>query len=104
MKIVSKEKLSYTIEKIKENFSPIGHEHTDYETTFATIDALLTALPSTNVIHNAELLSTILDTYILNIDYDALLAFDTTEIVTNNTNANTTSVLGRAILGQMVLA
>lgn len=43
-----------------------------------------------------------LDTYILNIDYDTLLAFDTSEIVIGTTS--TTSVLGQAILGQMVLA
>jgi hypothetical protein len=39
---------------------------------------------------------------LLNIDYNEL-AFDTTEIVVNSTT-NTTSVLGQAILGQMVLA
>ena len=41
--------------------------------------------------------------YFLNIDYENLLAFDTTEIVIGSL-ANTTSVLGQAILGQMVLA
>lgn len=40
--------------------------------------------------------------YILNIDYDAILAFDTSEIIFGTTS--TTSVLGQAILGQMVLA
>jgi hypothetical protein len=39
--------------------------------------------------------------YILNIDYDATLAFDTSEVIFG---ANTSSVLGQAILGQMVLA
>ena len=43
----------------------------------------------------------ILITHILDIDYDTLLAFDTSEIVIS---ASTTSVLGQAILGQMVLA
>jgi hypothetical protein len=38
----------------------------------------------------------------LNIDYETLLAFDTSEIVIGATSA--TSVLGQAILGQMVLA
>lgn len=40
--------------------------------------------------------------YILDIDYDAILAFDTSEVIfgTNTTS----SVLGQAILGQMVLA
>jgi hypothetical protein len=45
----------------------------------------------------------ILNTYILNIDYDALLSFDTSEIIFNSSNS-TTSALGKAILGQMVLA
>jgi hypothetical protein len=36
------------------------------------------------------------------LEYDTLLAFDTSEIVTGATS--TTSVLGQAILGQMVLA
>ena len=57
---------------------------------------------STRVTHGESLLSSILETYILNIDYDTLLAFDTSEIVTGATS--TTSVLGQAILGQMVLA
>jgi hypothetical protein len=57
---------------------------------------------STKVTHGENLLSNILETYILNIDYDTLLAFDTSEIVTGATS--TTSVLGQAILGQMVLA
>ena len=39
--------------------------------------------------------------YIFNIDYDAILAFDTSEIVFDT---STISVLGKAILGQMVLA
>lgn len=59
-------------------------------------------VPSTRVTHGESLLSNILETYILNIDYDTLLAFDTSEIVTGATS--TTSVLGQAILGQMVLA
>lgn len=37
----------------------------------------------------------------LNIDYDNFLAFDTSEIVFGSNN---TSVLGQAILGQMILA
>lgn len=47
-----------------------------------------------------EAITAKIEAYILNIDYDALLAFDTSEIVFNAT----TSVLAQAILGQMVLA
>jgi hypothetical protein len=57
---------------------------------------------STRVTHGESLLSNIIENYILTIDYDTLLAFDTSEIVTGATS--TTSVLGQAILGQMVLA
>ena len=47
-------------------------------------------------------LADIIDNYILSVDYSSL-AFDTTEIVVGSTT-NTTSVLGQAILGQLVLA
>ena len=57
---------------------------------------------STKVTHGENSLSNILETYILNIDYDTLLAFDTSEIVIGA--ISTTSVLGQAILGQRVLA
>lgn len=63
-------------------------------------DTLTGSLDSNQVSNGEFSLSEILNTYILNIDYDAL-AFDTTEIVIGS---NTTSVLGQAILGQLVLA
>jgi hypothetical protein len=59
-------------------------------------------VPSTRVTHDESLLSNILETYILNIDYDTLLAFDTSEIVTGATN--TTAILGQATLDSLVLA
>lgn len=59
-------------------------------------------IDSTKVTHNEILLSNIIENYILTIDYNTLLAFDTSEIVIGA--ASTTSVLGQAILGQMVLA
>lgn len=59
-------------------------------------------IDSARVTHGEDFLSDILETYIFNIDYNALLAFDTSEIVIGATS--TTSVLGQAILGQMVLA
>ena len=46
-------------------------------------------------------MSTSIDSYLLNIDYDAILAFDTSEVIFGTT---TSSVLGQAILGQMILA
>ena len=68
----------------------------------ADIDDVLAKanIASSQVSHGDSLLSSILDMYILSINYDAL-AFDTTEIVVGT---NTTSVLGQAILGQLVLA
>lgn len=59
-------------------------------------------VPSTRVTHGEDFLSNILETYIFNIDYETLFAFDTSEIIIGATS--TTSVLGQAILGQMVLA
>ncbi len=60
---------------------------------------------SANVIHvNADgtyLLSNLLETYMLNIDYESLVAFDTTEIVIGSNEQIAT--LGLATLGQMVL-
>ena len=44
----------------------------------------------------------IFNMYLLNINYDIALGFDTSEIVFENTS--TTSILGQAILGQMRLA
>lgn len=60
-------------------------------------------VPSTRVIHGENLLSNILETYILNIDYETLLAFDTSEIVTGAAT-NTTAILGQATLDSLVLA
>ena len=59
-------------------------------------------LRTDKIYHSDEiLLSQLIDDYLLNIDYDNILAFDTTEIVIN-TNAKS-SILGQAILGLMVL-
>ena len=44
-----------------------------------------------------------LEACILNIDYENILSFDTTEIVVGVSNSVTTSILGKAILGQMIL-
>lgn len=61
-------------------------------------------LMSNQIQHDGELLSDILNMYLLSIDYSTL-AFDTTEIVIGNLpNNNKTAILGQAILGQMVLA
>lgn len=58
-------------------------------------------LLSSQIIHGDYLLSNLINDYLLNVDYN-LLAFDTSEIVINNTT-NNTSILGQAILGQMIL-
>ena len=50
------------------------------------------------------LLSDIIETYILNIDYDSKIKFDTAEIVIGGaTSDSTTAILGKAILGKMIL-
>lgn len=67
---------------------------------------LTSLLDSTQVIHGADqiLLATIIENYILNIDYANTLAFDVSEIVVENSNSGTSSILGTCILGQMILA
>lgn len=70
-----------------------------------------------NIVHgeSKEVLSNILETYILSIDY-SLLAFDTSEIVINGSSSDdpgteepddtlsaTNAILGYAVLGQMIL-
>lgn len=90
-------------------FCDDGSLHFDYADSDGNLqrkqinaDTLTGYLGSERIKHGENILFDILNTYILSIDYSAL-AFDTTEIVVNSTT-NTTSVLGQAILGQMVLA
>ena len=54
------------------------------------------------ILHNSNTLSQLLEQHIFDIDYDTILAFNTSEIVFGN--VSTTSILGQAILGQMILA
>ena len=67
-----------------------------------TINDLEFLLDTQYILHNSNTLSQLLEQYILNIDYDTILAFDTSEIIFGN--VSTTSVLGQAILGQLILA
>ena len=67
-----------------------------------TINDLEFLLDTQYILHNSNSLSQLLEQHILNIDYDTILAFDTSEIVFGNTS--TTSILGQAILGQLILA
>ena len=66
-----------------------------------TINDLEFLLDTQYILHNSNILSQLLEQYILNIDYDTILAFDTSEIVFGNTS--TTSILCQAILGQLIL-
>lgn len=65
-----------------------------------TLMAVINAIDETKA--DKDYVDQIFNTYLLNIDYNTALAFDTSEIVINN--INTSSILGQAILGQMVLA
>ena len=67
-----------------------------------TINNLEFLLDTQYILHNSNTLSQLLEQHIFNIDYDTILAFDTSEIVFGNTS--TTSILGQAILGQLILA
>ena len=62
--------------------------------------AVINAIDETKV--DKEYVDEIFNMYLLNIDYDTILGFDTSEIVFGNTS--TTSALGQAILGQLILA
>lgn len=75
----------------------------DGETTVVNLAFVNEQILSTQVIHgeNKILLSNIIDDYILDIDYETILAFDITEIVFGS--GITTAKLGAAVLGQMVL-
>lgn len=59
-------------------------------------------MTSAQITHEGNLLSNLINTYLLSIDYDSL-AFDINEIVIGNVST-TTAILGRAILGQLILA
>jgi hypothetical protein len=53
--------------------------------------------------HNEESLFNILTNYLLNIDYDTLLAFDTSEIVIGSMPTPTIAVLGQENHGKTAL-
>ena len=83
------------------------------ENSIGSLTALVNALPSTKVVHGEaqELLSNIIETYILNINYEPI-SFDVTEIVfagsssggdSGENSDSTTAKLGYAILGKMML-
>lgn len=79
------------VEEIDENGKPVK---------WNTID-----IPDTtnDIKHGENFLSDLININLLDIDYDTLLAFDTSEIVIQSTATATSSVLGQAILGQMIL-
>ena len=62
--------------------------------------AVINAIDETKV--DKEYVDQIFNMYLLNINYDTVLGFDTSEIVLNT--STTTSILGQAILGQLILA
>ena len=59
-------------------------------------------IATSNIVHSDDnqLLSEIIKNYLLNVDYSTL-AFDTSEIVFGG--VSTTSILGQAMLGRMIL-
>lgn len=69
-------------------------------TSLPFIDEIID-ISSSQVIYQGDLLTNIINNYILDIDYESYLSFNTDEIIINN---DTTSVLGQAILGQLILA
>lgn len=59
-------------------------------------------LSAENISYGSTVLASFLDT-LTRINYETDLAFDTSEIVIDNAVAETTAVLGKAILGKMLL-
>lgn len=76
----------------------------DGTSTWNVLPYLDEVISSVRIMHNEESLFNILTNYLLNIDYDTLLAFDTSEIVIGSMPTPTIAVLGQAMLGYMVLA
>ena len=68
----------------------------------STLMAVIDAIDETKA--DKDYIDEIFNTYLLNIDYATLLAFDTTEIVIGTSSSDTTSMLGKAILGRMILS
>lgn len=58
-------------------------------------------LSTYKVFHNDLLLSDLIESYLLNLDYSDL-AFDTSEIIVG-LSAETSAILGKAVLGKMIL-
>lgn len=64
-----------------------------------TLMAVINAIDETKA--DKDYIDEIFNLYLLNIDYDNTLAFDTSEIVIGE--ITNTAMLGRAILGKMIL-
>lgn len=102
----------------KTNFIPLQAEIIVYDPGYDSTDGItydysrhkigdgthnVTELPFSDAIEVGERVTDVendLDKYVLNIDYNSLLAFDTDEIVFDPSNS---AILGEAILGQLVL-
>ena len=80
--------------------------HADLRALVAELQAGLEQLPTTNQIHREtnELLSDIVKNYILNINYDKTLKFDTEELVIGGGITAASPILGTGKLGYLVLA
>lgn len=92
-------------------YSELPFDDADLQDAILNLQNGMLAIPSTNVVHgeSKQLLSDIIETYILSVDY-GLLSFDVTEIVDGDISgdddadaSSTSAVLGTAVLGQMIL-
>ena len=95
-KFLDQEGVAYLWSKINMNDYP------NNEILMAVINAIdetkanKVDLNTSAILHDDIILSNLINSYILNIDYDAILAFDTSEVICGT---NVSSVLGQAILG-----
>ena len=104
---MNEEKKFLDLEGLKILWNQINlNDYPNNETLIAILNAIdetkadKSELNTNNILHGENILSTIVNDYLLNIDYN-FLVFDTTEIVIKN---STSSILGEAILGSLVLA
>ena len=86
----------------KPNFAQTDPTKGDYIKNKPDFDGLQNTIHSVSELVGSEKVSKQIEDA-LNIDYESTLAFDVTEIVIANL-AGTSSVLGQAMLGQLVLA
>ena len=93
--------LTHLWTKIEENY-PTNEDLINVINAIDETKVNKTDLNTLNILHNNEILKSLLEIYLLNIDYNEI-AFDVEEI-TISSNNNSISYLGQGNLGEVVLS